>query len=383
MARRALAGALTVAVATLGLFAAAASASPATVPLGTAASFAVLSGAAVTNTGASALTGDLGGSALTGFPPGTLTGTEHTADSAAAQADADVATAYTNAAGRPPDTLIAGDLSGATLTPGVYLSTAALGMAAGTTLTLNGQGDPNAVFIIQTPAALTTGAGTHVQLTGGVRACNVFWAIGAAATLGASSDLAGTMLVVAAITVGAGDTVNGRVLARDGAVNLDDDAVTNPQCPPGTLSNTAPTFAPFTIKLTGTKLTVPTAVGAWSVTDNRGTNAGYSVTAAASAPTVDGSVAAAGTGGSITLTPSTATAASGNAATTGPVAAAAQTLTTTAATIENAPPGTGQGEWDFAADSGSARSLQVVIAGNAAAGTYSSTLTFTTAAPAG
>ena len=266
----------------------------------------------------------------------------------------------------------------------MYLSTAALSVAAGSTLTLDGQGDPNAVFIIQTAAALTTGASSHVQLTGGVRACNVFWAIAAAATLGASSNLDGTLLAGAAITVGNSVTVNGRVLAPDGAVGLDDDAVTNPQCPPGTLTNTTPTIAPFSIKLTGTDLTVPTTIGAWSVSDDRGSNAGYSVTVAASAATVDGSVPAAGTGGSITLTPSTATAASGNSATTGPVAASAQQLTATPATIENATPGTGQGEWDFAADSGSTESLQVVIPGNAAAGTCNqSTLTFTTAPPVG
>lgn len=113
-----------------------------------------------------------------------------------------------------------------------------------------------------------------------------------------------------------------------------------------------------------------TTVGAWSVDDGRGTDAGYSVTVAASAPTVNGSTSAAGTGGAITLTPVTATAASGNSAGVGPVAASAQTLSQTPATIENAAPGTGQGEWDFAPDSGSTESLKVMIPGNASVGSY-------------
>jgi hypothetical protein len=127
---------------------------------------------------------------------------------------------------------------------------------------------------------------------------------------------------------------------------------------------------------------VSTAVGAWSVTDARGSNAGYIVTVAASVPTVNGSTSAAGTGGSLTLTPSIATAATGNPPSIGPVPAPAQTLSPKPATIENAPPGTGQGEWDFNADSGATKSLTVVIPADASAGNYESTLTFTTAPPA-
>jgi hypothetical protein len=132
---------------------------------------------------------------------------------------------------------------------------------------------------------------------------------------------------------------------------------------------------------------VSTAVGAWSVTDATGSNAGYSVTVAATAPTVNGLTTLAGTGGSITLTPATATAATGNPPSIGPVPASAQTLSPTpatpaTATIENSRRGTGQGEWDFNADSGATKSLTVVIPGDASAGDYESTLTFTTAPPA-
>ncbi len=149
----------------------------------------------------------------------------------------------------------------------------------------------------------------------------------------------------------------------------------------GALSNTAPAVAPFSTTLTGITQTVNTTLGAWNVTDATGGNAGYSVTVTATAPTVAGSAAGAGIGGSITLTPTTATAAAGNPAATGPTASAPQPLTTTAATIDNAAAGTGQGEWDFAADSGAVNSLAVVIPGDASAGQYISTLTFTTAPP--
>jgi len=138
----------------------------------------------------------------------------------------------------------------------------------------------------------------------------------------------------------------------------------------GSLSNTAPVVSAFSATLTGVTQVVHTAVGASSVTDATGTDAGYAVTVTATAPTVNGSAAAAGTGATLTLTPATATAAAGNPAVAGPVAKTAQALSTTAATIDEAKIGTGE-----------AKSHAVVIPGNASAGAYSSTLTFTTAPP--
>jgi hypothetical protein len=365
-----------------------ASAAPAPVALGTAGAFAVLAGATVTSAetvaGASTVNGDLGvspGTAVTGFPPATLNGTLHAGDVPAAGAHTDLATAYAYAAARSPATTIPADLGGTTLDPGVYQAAAA-SIAITGTVTLDAQGDPKAVFILQAGSTLITAAKSQVILANGAQACNVFWSVGSSATLGASSLLTGTILATTSITVGAGVTVAGRTLARDAAVTLDSqDTVTAPQCI-GPLSNAAPAIAPFTARLTGLDQTVHTTLGAWSVTDARGTDAGYSVSVSASAPTVNGSPTAAGTGGSITLTPSTATAASGNSATTGPVAALAQPLSTTPVTIDNAPAGTGQGEWDFAADTVGSPSLAIIIPGNVSAGTYSSTLTFTTAPPA-
>ncbi len=152
----------------------------------------------------------------------------------------------------------------------------------------------------------------------------------------------------------------------------------------GPLSNTAPTIANFNATLSGLTQTVNTAVGAWSVTDATGSNDGYSVTVAASAPTIANSTAAdptPGSGFALQLTPTTASAASGNPASTGPAAGSTQTLSTTATTIENAPAGTGQGEWDFPADTEGNDSLGVVIPGDASNGDYGITLTFTTAPP--
>jgi hypothetical protein len=149
----------------------------------------------------------------------------------------------------------------------------------------------------------------------------------------------------------------------------------------GGLALATPAIGTFSVPLTGLTQVVPAQVGVWSVTDATGSNAGYSVTVAASTPTVNGIVADAGTDPTLQLHPTTATPATNNPATTGPVPAPGQTLTPTPSTIDNAAAGTGQGEWDFAADTGDTANLAIVIPGNASAGAYSSTLTFTTSPP--
>jgi len=174
--------------------------------------------------------------------------------------------------------------------------------------------------------------------------------------------------------------IDGRALARDAAVTLDNDVVAVPACDRA-LANTAPDIAPFSATLTGAARTVHTAVGAWTLGDARGTGAGYSVTVAATAPTVDGSAAAAGTGAALTLTPRAPVGEAGNLAVPGVPAAAPQLLGTTAATIVNAPAGTGRGRWSVPADTGVTESLAILIPADAAAGAFSSTLTFTTAPP--
>jgi hypothetical protein len=212
------------------------SAAAAPVPLGTAANFAVLGGSTVTNTGPTVITGDLGlspGTSVTGFPPGTVNGTMHITDSAAAQAQSDLTTAYNDAAGRSPTSTITADLAGRTLVPGVYNSGSSIGLSGD--LTLDAQGDPAAVFVFQAGSALTTGSASRVLLRNGAQACNVFWQVGSSATLGTNSTFAGNVLALTSISVTTGANVTGSVLTRNGAVTLDTNNVTRSACAaPGT-----------------------------------------------------------------------------------------------------------------------------------------------------
>jgi ice-binding like protein len=204
------------------------------VNLGTAATFAVLGGQTVTNTGPTVVNGDLGvspGTSITGFPPGVVNGTIHSADATAAQAQLDLTAAYNDAATRPSTGPLPAAIGGLTFTPGVYTAPAAVGLTG--TVTLDAQGDPNAVFIFQIGSALTTASASMVNLINGARACNVFWQIGSSATLGTGSSFAGNILALTSITVTTGTTVNGRTLARNGAVTLDTNTITRPpDCTP-------------------------------------------------------------------------------------------------------------------------------------------------------
>jgi len=219
----------------LALLASDASAGQLPVGLGAADSFAALSGTTVTNTGFSTLNGDLGvspGSSLTGFPPGTVNGTTHATDSVANQAQSDLTAAYNDAAGRTPPIALPADVGGRTLAPGVYKSGA--GLAVTGTVTLDAQGDPNAVFIFQVGSTLTTSVASRVNLIGGAQACNVSWQIGSSATLGTSSVFAGNILALTSISMNDGVTLNGRALARNGAVTLITDTITAAHCAAGT-----------------------------------------------------------------------------------------------------------------------------------------------------
>ncbi|MDO5737289.1 MAG: ice-binding family protein, partial [Propionibacteriaceae bacterium] len=192
------------------------------VDLGTAGSYSVLGGASVTNTGPSVLNKDLGvspGTAITGFPPGLVNGTTHAADAHALQAQSDLTIAYNAAAGQAPDASITGNLGGTTVVPGVYNSTSSMGLTG--TLTLDAEGDPNAVFVFQVGSALTTATSSSVVLLNGAQGCNVFWQIGSSATLGTNTTFVGNILALTSITADTGTTVDGRALARNGSVTLD------------------------------------------------------------------------------------------------------------------------------------------------------------------
>jgi hypothetical protein len=235
-----------------------AAAAQSSVELGTTTPFAVLAGTTVTNTGPSVIFGDLGvspGSAVTGFPPGRVNnGTQHVADAVALQAQSDLTTAYNDAAGRTPVTVESNpDLGGTTLAPGVYNVASAMSLTG--TVTLDGQGDPNAVFIFQAGSTLITASSSTVKLIGGTQACNVFWQVGSSATLGTNTTFVGSILALTSATVQTGTTVAGRVLARNGQVSLDTNTISQPTC---TTTTTTTTTAPTTTAPTTTTTTVLT-----------------------------------------------------------------------------------------------------------------------------
>ncbi|HYQ65014.1 ice-binding family protein [Actinophytocola sp.] len=227
-----------------------ASAAEAPVGLGTTATYSVLGGQAVTNTGPSVLNGDVGvspGTAITGFPPGITGGTLHSADAAAGGAQSDLVIAYNDAAGRAPIATITGDLGGTTLTAGVYDSASTMGLTG--TLTLDAQGDPNAVFIFQVGSALITASSSNVSMINGAQPCNVFWQVGSSATLGTGSNFVGSILALTSITVTTGTVVEGRALARNGQVSLDTNVFFAPGCdtvPTTTTTTTTTTTVPVT-----------------------------------------------------------------------------------------------------------------------------------------
>lgn len=237
----------------------------ATVPLGTSANYSVLAGSTVTNTGASRLHESLGlwpGTSITGFPPGLVIapGTTDTTNAAAQQAESDLTVAYVNAAGRPLDATTTADLANLTLQSGVYAgpSKGALGLTG--PLVLDGAGNANSVFVFQTNSSLTTGSSSTVSLINGAQACNVFWQVGSSATLGTNSVFVGNILALTSVTVTSGVTVQGRALARNGAVTLDDDTFTTPGCAtsiPTTTTTTTATTPTTTASGGGTTATTP------------------------------------------------------------------------------------------------------------------------------
>jgi len=221
---------------------------PAPIVLGaTLCSFGVLGATpVVSNTGPTIVTGNVGISpacSLTGWlaidaGPGTITGTFEACNAVSATAQGELTVAYNAAAGAAGGAILPSDIGGQTLPPGVYRTNPAGTLAITGDLTLDGGGDPNSTWIFQIESSLTTAAGvtagvpnSRVILQNGATSNHVFWQVGSSATLGTDSIFAGTIMAQASVTLGTGATLNGRALARTGAVSLDSNQVNVPPCP--------------------------------------------------------------------------------------------------------------------------------------------------------
>ncbi|GAA4756109.1 hypothetical protein GCM10023350_47050 [Nocardioides endophyticus] len=262
------------------------------VDLGSAASYSVLAGAGVSNTGEdTVLALDLGLSptgAIAGFPPGIVTGTTHDKDSAAEAAQEDREAAYAAAAAQPGGTPFAGDQAGVTFKPGVHTSAAAFTNTG--TMTLDADGDSSAVFVFQIGAALSSAAASKVVLTDGALANNVYWQVVGAVSLGAGARYVGTFLAAGVVSFGEGASLKGRILTP-GTVALANSPVTRPiddlTAPVVTLAggpvrstnDTTPAISGTTDESAGSPVSV--TVGSQTLTTQVGAAGAWSVSAAA------------------------------------------------------------------------------------------------------
>ena len=202
------------------------------VPLGAAGAYAVLGGSTVTNSSTVAdpttvVGGFIGvspGTATTGFTTGFVGVIDNTN---AATAEGDLTAAYNTAAGLLSAAVLPTDMSGITFSPGLYKTASAVTLNSGS-VTLDGHGDPNAVFVFQIGSTFTAAGGTQVLLTNGAQAKNVFWQVGSSATINTSAAWAGNIIALASISMGTDATLVGRAMARNGAVTLLSNKVTAP-----------------------------------------------------------------------------------------------------------------------------------------------------------
>jgi Ice-binding-like len=205
----------------------------------TAGNFTVMAASAITNTGATTITGNLAispnkASSVTGFPPGVVTGAKDEDNAVAIKAHTDLVTTYNDAANATPFKNMSGvNLGGKTLTPGVYRFNSSAQLTG--TLTLNGEGRSSSLFIFQIGSTLTTASGSRVVLMGRANSCNVFWKVTSSATLGTATSFQGNLIALTSITmttgatIGVGGGVNGgRALARNGALTLHSNVIRPP-----------------------------------------------------------------------------------------------------------------------------------------------------------
>jgi hypothetical protein len=205
---------------------------PAAVNLRSSSTFAILAGAGVTNTGATVINGDLGTTptgTVDGFPPGIVYGNIEATTPAATLAKQDLSSAYDDAQGRSLNAIsLPGDLGGLTLAPGLYVNASSTGISGSGQLTLDAQGNSNAVWIFKMGSTLTTGTGSQIILAGGAKASNIYWSVGTSATLGVTSRFKGTIMADQSISAATGASIEGRLLTRIAAVTLQGNDVTVP-----------------------------------------------------------------------------------------------------------------------------------------------------------
>jgi hypothetical protein len=263
--------------------------------LGTTADFSVLGWTTVTNTGPTVLELKVGlwdGVSITGFegpPDGTAEGGVEQTTEAAEIAQSDLTIAYNDAAGRDLSAVgnpTPSDLTGLTLVGGVYAAPDKGPLGLTGTLTLDGEENPNSVWIFQTASTLITGGETSVvSLINGAQPCNVFWQVGSSATLGTDSTFVGNILAQVSITVNNGAHVEGRALARTGAVTLENNIFVDPACDLSVTTTTTAGEGTTTSAVGGT--TTTSAVGGTTTTSAGGTTTtvATTVTTATDAPT--------------------------------------------------------------------------------------------------
>jgi hypothetical protein len=205
------------------------------IDLGSVVNFAVLASSTVTNTGSTVISGspvvrgDIGvspGTAITGFPPGLVSppGEQHGHNAYTAQAQVDLTAAYNDLAARQPTADLTGqNLGGLTLMPGVYNFSSSAQLTG--ELTLNAEGNSSALFIFNIGSTLTTASASAIILANNAQSCNVFWRVGSSATIGTTTAFCGSILALASITATTGASINGRLLACNGAVTLDSNRI--------------------------------------------------------------------------------------------------------------------------------------------------------------
>jgi hypothetical protein len=247
-----------------------------TIDLGTAANFAILGGSAVTFTApTTTVTGDVGvwqaapGASITGTPANlSLMGssTIHNNDAVAQQAQSDLTAAYLAAAAAPFDATISNSLgSGQTLGPGVYKFTLGTTVNLIGNLNLSGSG----LFVFQVPADLQTATGSSVSFFEGADSCDVIWQVTSSANL-LGSDFDGTILALTSITLGAGVTVDGRLLAQNALVSLIHDTIITDNCQPGEGTGGIVPDTGSTLLLLGSGLATLFAFSRWLLFHGKG-----------------------------------------------------------------------------------------------------------------